>query len=183
MPNDQPAAQAPVPVLPAPAPVPQPEAPSTQGWREMLTAGISIVILILAMTTFALTFSAGREVFVKDDGKKEAYDRQRDLLGVAIGLLGTVTGYYLGRAPAELRAQTAQGLLNTATTAAAQANQTTEIVKQQARQAADTALAALQSQSAGAATRGVPGAPDQTNVEAADVERARQTLEELKRRL
>lgn len=114
--------------------------------REAIAALISLVILIMSIFAFVVTFSAAGAVYSGADAaaKKEAYERQKDLLGIAIGLLGTVTGYYLGRVPAELRAQTAQGLLSTATDAAQQANQNADRVKQDARAAADAALQALQ---------------------------------------
>jgi hypothetical protein len=40
--------------------------------------------------------------------RSDAFGREKDLLLYALALLGTVTGYYLGRVPAEARAQQAQ---------------------------------------------------------------------------
>lgn len=175
---------APTPALPSPAVVAPPDSTRAQAGRELLTALISLVILFASMWAFGLTFSAGREPFKDSEPeKKAAYERQKDLLGLAIGLLGTVTGYYLGRVPAELRAQTAQGMVNTASAAAAQANQNTESVKRDARASAEAALAALQAQpSAEARSRGVAGR-NETEVELLDVAKARQPLEQLLRRL
>lgn len=172
-----------------PAAVSQPDSSKVQIGRELLTAVISLAILIVSMTAFGLTFSAGREAFADaaaDAGKKAAYERQKDLLGIAIGLLGTVTGYYLGRVPAELRAQTAQGLLQDATTATTQANQNAENVKRDARAQADAALAALQGQPAARTAEQrsrEPVARSETELDRPNVEKARALLEEMIRRL
>lgn len=126
--------------------------------REVITALISVIILVASMAAFWFTFLAARESFAETDlAKRQAYERQKDLLTIATGLLGTVTGYYLGRVPAELRAATAQtaadraraevaattGLLNGAQQEAANQARTTEEVKKQAREAAHVALKAL----------------------------------------
>jgi hypothetical protein len=156
--------------------------------REAITGLISLAILIVAMWAFVSTFAVGREVFTGAEAaaKKEAYERQKDLLVIAIGLLGTVTGYYLGRVPAELRAQTAQGLLNDATTATAQANQNADRVKQDARAAADAALRALQGQGPGGTAahgrRSLDGGIEPER-DQPDIEEARSQLEGLLRRL
>ena len=55
--------------------------------------------------------------------KSEAYGRQKDLLLHVLSLLGTVTGYYLGRVPAEQRAQQAQQSANVAQGQLASANE------------------------------------------------------------
>jgi len=95
-----------------------------QWFREIITAGISIVVLVLAATMlfgtwqFARTIPAGTDIMVH----KDAYDRQKDIMLYALALLGTVTGYYLGRVPAELHAQQAQK----AATSAQQQLQTTQ---------------------------------------------------------
>ena len=174
---------APPPALPPPAVVAPPDSSMVQTGRELLTAVISLVILVASMWAFGLTFAAGREAFTDTEPeKKAASDRQKDLLGLAIGLLGTVTGYYLGRVPAELRAQTAQGMVNTASAAAAQANQNTEDVKRDARASAEAALAALHAQPTEARSREV-GGRNETEVTRLDVSKARQPLEQLLRRL
>ena len=79
--------------------------------RELLAAAISIVILVLAALTIYGTWKTAS--IVESDAaasakRKDAYDRQKDIMLYAVALLGTVTGYYLGRIPAELHAQQAQ---------------------------------------------------------------------------
>lgn len=150
------------------------ESNAAQRGREAITAFISLVILVAAMTAFGLTFLAARETFAETDlAKKQAYERQKDLLMIATGLLGTVTGYYLGRVPAELRAATAQtavdraqaevasttGLLNGAQQEVADQARTTEDVKKQAREAANAALKALNEQAVSTA-RSLRGVED-----------------------
>jgi hypothetical protein len=152
-------APAPPPVTPSTA-VP-PESNAAQRGRETIAAVISVAILLTSLAAFGLTFSAARETFPETDlAKRQAYERQKDLLMIATGLLGTVTGYYLGRVPAELRAATAQsaadraqaevtsatGLLNVAQQDVASQARTTADVKKQAREAANAALKALNEQ-------------------------------------
>lgn len=153
--------------------------------RECMAAMISGVILFVSMWAFVSTFSAGREPFATTDARKEAYERQKDLLVIAVGLLGTVTGYYLGRVPAELRAQSAQNLLSGATTAATQATRDKEQVRAEARAAADAALRALQSQAPaprGDARSGA-GAPSEMFPASGGADSARQILETFLRRV
>lgn len=140
------------------------ESSTVQYAREAITALISIVILVATMGAFWSTFRSAQEPFAETElAKKQAYERQKDLLMIATGLLGTVTGYYLGRAPAELRAATAQtaadraqaevanttGLLNGARQDVAAQTRVTEDVKKQAREAAQAALKALNEQALG----------------------------------
>lgn len=156
---------------------------------------LSIVIVAIAMWTFIGTFTSGRTVFegANAAAQKEAYERQKDLLMIVMGLLGTVMGYYFGRVPAELRAQTAErtadkaqadlsattGLLTDATSAAATATQAAQSTKQEARDAADAALAALNSSGGGSG-----GTLESTASQGAgDVDQARQHLERLRRRM
>jgi hypothetical protein len=127
-----------------------------QWFRELITAGISIVVLVLAATMlfgtwqFARTIPAGTDV----TAHKDAYDRQKDIMLYALALLGTVTGYYLGRVPAELHAQQAQQQLRTtqsqltdaARTAAVAVSQasTAQSEKQQALEKVENAKTALE---------------------------------------
>jgi type II secretory pathway component PulM len=109
-----------------------------QWFREIITAGISVVVLVLAATMlfgtwqFARTIPAGTDI----TAHKDAYDRQKDIMLYALALLGTVTGYYLGRVPAELHAQQAQR----AATSAQEQLQTTQ---SQLTDAASTAAVAV----------------------------------------
>jgi hypothetical protein len=90
-----------------------------QIFREVVTALISISILAVSVWMMVNTYRAGSQTMLsqKSDEKQneaevkavaDAFGRQKDLLLYALALLGTVTGYYLGRVPAELRAQQAQ---------------------------------------------------------------------------
>ena len=103
----------PAPSDPTPAPAPAPDKAGTviQGLHETMTTVISLVILVVAVVMLLRTFeyarSGGKDP-TKAAAEKEAYDRQKDVMLYALALLGTVTGYYLGRVPAERRAQQAQ---------------------------------------------------------------------------
>src|SRR5437868_277513 len=77
-----------------------------QPFRELVTFAIAAVILILAAWMLVSTFNtAGSSTL---PAGKEAYDRQKDIMLYGLSLLGTVMGYYFGRAPAELRAKQAE---------------------------------------------------------------------------
>ncbi|MFO0958588.1 MAG: hypothetical protein U0800_14360 [Isosphaeraceae bacterium] len=77
-----------------------------------------MAILILACWMLAATFLSAHENDVAKHG------RQKDVLLLTLSLFGTVTGYYLGRVPAELQArqasQAAQSALNRLETAQGQ---------------------------------------------------------------
>jgi hypothetical protein len=134
-----------------------------QWFREIVTAGIGLVVLALTATMLYGTWQFARTPQTGADAaaQKEAYDRQKDLMLYALSLLGTVTGYYLGRVPAELHAQQAQRaatsaqqqlqttqtkLTDTASTAAVAATQasTAQAEKQQALQQVSEARNALE---------------------------------------
>jgi hypothetical protein len=104
-----------------------------QVFREIVSAIVALAILTSSTWMLVDTFRSGRLPFesaktdkvLHDDEVKaqsEAYGRQKDLLLYALALLGTVTGYYLGRVPAEQRAQQAQQTANTAQTQLSSAN-------------------------------------------------------------
>jgi hypothetical protein len=112
----------------APAPNPTPPVPSqgdrVQIFREAVTSVISVTILCVSVWMMVNTYRFGSQEMLsqKTDEKQnaaevkaltDAFGRQKDLLLYALALLGTVTGYYLGRVPAELRAQQAQQTANT----------------------------------------------------------------------
>jgi hypothetical protein len=123
---------------PAITPVVQPPG-RWQDFREITAAFLSAAIVLVALSMLVDTYSTGKQNFAgnpQPQGAVDAYNRQRDVLLFALGLLGTVTGYYLGRVPAEARANTAeraagtaQQTANVATQAANAANQNTESVK------------------------------------------------------
>lgn len=104
-----------------------------QTFREIVTAFVALAILALSLWMLVCTYMTAQTVFDStnpdkarhDDeikAKTEAYGRQKDLLLYALALLGTVTGYYLGRVPAEQRAQQAQHAADTAQTHLSEAN-------------------------------------------------------------
>jgi hypothetical protein len=79
--------------------------PETGFWlqvvREAMTSLISLVILCVSTWMLVQTFRAAAGT------QTETFSREKDVLLFALSLLGTVTGYYLGRVPAEQRAQQA----------------------------------------------------------------------------
>jgi len=77
---------------------------AAQVLRESVTALLSVAIAAVALWMLVDTYLTGRG----PSPVNEAYARQKDLLLYALALLGTVTGYYLGRVPAELHAQNAE---------------------------------------------------------------------------
>jgi hypothetical protein len=76
--------------------------------REGMAVVISTVILALAAWTIGQTFLSARGENV------EAYNRQKDIMLYVVSLFGTVTGYYLGRVPAEVNARRAEKAANVA---------------------------------------------------------------------
>lgn len=107
----------------------------TQVFREIVTAVVALTILVSCTWMLVDTYRCGKVAFesAKTDkglhdeevkAKSDAYGRQKDLLLYGLALLGTVTGYYLGRVPAEQRAQQAQQAANTAQTQLTSANNT-----------------------------------------------------------
>jgi hypothetical protein len=77
---------------------------------------ISVVILALAAVTISETFvSAGSTAKSPSEADEktrqyqiDAYNRQKDIMLYVVSLFGTVTGYYLGRVPAEANARRAE---------------------------------------------------------------------------
>jgi uncharacterized protein HemX len=133
-----------------------------QLFREVVSAGISISILSVSLWMMADTYRSGRLAVLSEKSdekqnaaevkaKTEAFGRQKDLLLYALALMGTVTGYYLGRVPAELRAQQAQQTAHTSQNQLAntqdQLNSTTAAVTQAATSAsrATATLASVRS--------------------------------------
>jgi len=76
--------------------------------REGMAVVISMVILGLAAWTIGQTFLAARGDSV------DAYNREKDIMLYVVSLFGTVTGYYLGRVPAEVNARRAESAANAA---------------------------------------------------------------------
>ena len=76
-----------------------------QNWsqilRELVTTVISLLIVGLALLLLW-------DVYCGAKTTADTFDRQKEILSLALGLLGTVTGYYFGRVPAERHADTAR---------------------------------------------------------------------------
>jgi hypothetical protein len=100
------------------------------GFREAVTTMIAGVIVLLAGWMLVKTFVAASTASSVD-----LFNRQKDIMLYGLSLLGTVTGYYFGRVPAELRARQAE-----ATAAASQ--RSLSDAQDKATTAATTALAA-----------------------------------------
>src|SRR6266404_5893811 len=90
-----------------------------QWFREIIAGTISLVILGIAATMLYNTYHYARDAPASSEpsmitSRKESYEQQKDIMLYALAFLGTVTGYYLGRVPAELHAQQAEKSANTA---------------------------------------------------------------------
>lgn len=73
--------------------------PKAGEWATILFgAAILVVTLFLIVAAFLQI----------DGGSPQAYEQRKDLVLVALGLMGTVTGYFFGRVPAESRARRAE---------------------------------------------------------------------------
>jgi len=119
-----------------------PTAPRSRGQaalHEIFTVVLAGAILILTLWMIVQTFASGEQVFTGDDKqvalKKDAYERQKDLMLYGLSLLGTVTGYYLGRVPAERRADGAERSADKAQKAATAARNEATRARRGARKA------------------------------------------------
>lgn len=115
--------------------------------RESIAALISLGIAVIALWLLVDTYLAGRQIEPADERQQrlhqDAYTRQKDLLLYALALLGTVTGYYLGRVPAELHAEKAS---REARQAEAREAETKRVVR--------TSIRAIKAKSSATASRG-----------------------------
>lgn len=96
--------------------------------RESITAALAAAIAAIALWMLIDTYQTAGRPFTGENGEalRLAFERQKDIMQFGLALLGAVTGYCLGRVPAELRAESAQKA-GAQAQAAAQAAQT-EIV-------------------------------------------------------
>lgn len=86
------------------------------GWlKEVVAAALALGIVAFTLWAMYTMFMANAEI---KDGQ---WQHMSSVLQVAIGLAGTVTGYYFGRIPAEKAAQAATKALNESQTRVAQA--------------------------------------------------------------
>jgi len=90
--------------------------------RDRTTTLIAILIVIVTLYLLIAAFWRGSETLALDastvendslyqaqlEQQNEARDQRKSILLVAVGILGTVTGYYFGRTPAEKRAERAE---------------------------------------------------------------------------
>lgn len=98
-------------------------------FKDVMAALISSVIVIVTAYMLVGTFAGARghitidpkeikeqkEVFeARRDVEKEAFGRQKDALQFGLSLLSAVLGFYLGRGPAERRAEQAEKTSDTA---------------------------------------------------------------------
>ena len=115
--------------------------------RELMAALISIAIVgvaafMLVATHLSVTPPTSIDKDYSDESKpaydakaaidKEGFTRQKDVLQLTLGLLGTVLGFYLGRNPAENRADQAEKHANTAEGRATNAEQKKEQAQSEA---------------------------------------------------
>jgi hypothetical protein len=126
--------------------------------REIVAGVIGITILIITLVMMYETYHSAAQAFPADNEKSlfDAYTRQKELLQLALGLLGTVTGYYLGRIPAERAASRANQ-------EATEAKQKRNNVAKSAQNLADKAQALLdrdQQQPRSTLSEAEPSGPD-----------------------
>jgi hypothetical protein len=80
-----------------------------EGTAALLSLMIAIVTVIFLWHSYWI---AGAEMMtvsgLVDQSKLAAFARQKDLLLLATGMLGTILGYYFGRVPAEKQADIAR---------------------------------------------------------------------------
>jgi H+/gluconate symporter-like permease len=73
-------------------------------FKEIVTAAIALAIVTTMIAFLWWGFNKG----------KDLEENQKYIIGIALSLAGTVTGYYFGRVPAEKRADTAERAENDA---------------------------------------------------------------------
>jgi hypothetical protein len=98
-----------------------------QNLRESVTAIISLGIVGVALYVLLDTYFS-----TKNTGPLgENFSKQKDILLLTLGFLGTVTGYYLGRVPAEKQADASRD-------AAAKAQESENRIKRDVRAGLDS---------------------------------------------
>jgi hypothetical protein len=85
---------------------------ATVSTRDGCNVGQILRETVTALIALAIAFVALRLLWdvhgVLKMGKPDNYEQHKELLLLALGLLGTVTGYYFGRVPAERHADAAR---------------------------------------------------------------------------
>jgi type VI protein secretion system component VasK len=74
--------------------------------RETVTSVIALSVVGVGLWMLVETFLAGGGLSGGADGT--GFNNRKEILAIAIGLLGTVLGYYFGRVPAERQADAAR---------------------------------------------------------------------------
>jgi len=85
--------------------------------RELVTATLGIAIVVTTLLMLCLAWEA------RNDPHADSWARTKDLLLYVNGLVGVVIGYYFGRTPTELRAETAEKATRGALREASMANE------------------------------------------------------------
>jgi hypothetical protein len=89
-------------------------------FKEIVTAAIALAIVTSMIAFLWMGFGKG----------KDLEENQKYIIGIALSLAGTVTGYYFGRVPAEKRADTAERAENEAKDGKAKADAKVNDAKQ-----------------------------------------------------
>jgi hypothetical protein len=113
------------PTSPPPtSPKTSPETSSTDSTsleiREYIAAAIGAALVGVTLVLLVWTYQAAGVV---NNFNAEAFGRQKDILLLALGFLGTVIGYYFGRLPAEQQANASRKQADAATNAAQKAKE------------------------------------------------------------
>jgi uncharacterized protein (UPF0333 family) len=121
-------------------------ADGTSTLREWTTTLIAVTIVIVTLYLLITAFSSGGETLVLDadtvendalyqaqlDQQQNSRDQRKSILLVAVGILGTVMGYYFGRSPAEKRAERAERTAEKASEESGAAHHNAEQAREQA---------------------------------------------------
>lgn len=163
-----------------------------QWLREGVTAAIAITILaitsVMLMETFNsakyLPISSGTDQAARQEEINErdkAFGYQKDILLYGLALLGTVTGYFFGRVPAELHAVQAQKAANVAQDRADNAKDAENEAKtDKARVVDKTMMMVNQALSLATSSPGVSRDIPSDAQPATDLAKTRRDLEELR---
>jgi hypothetical protein len=136
-----------------------------QGFKEIVTAILGVLILVCTLILAGLTFR-----YVGEPAKITA---AKDILQVLLGVAGVVVGYYFGRVPADARATQAQEQANAATAQTEQVNAQAQAAADQVEQVMDKIAPAA------GADRSIIAEPINTGITAADLQRIRDNLRTL----
>ena len=153
-----------------------PIAPTPLQWfREIVTAVIALTIVALASWSIVATFCTAKYPTWKNqpapdvvkaelDGRDKAFGREKDVLLYVLGLMGTVTGYFFGRVPAESHADKAEEAAGKAQNNADEARQSEakaiadkSLIKQSAMTSLDQAIPLLEAPSRDVVQAGAEG--------------------------